>query len=107
MADGSVMSSGEPARLLLIDAAGDLGDRLAAPIATGFAVAPIVVELTAGRQAIELLRGSRFDIVAAELDALADLADMADDRIGRLARAASGALLLAIAGDASISAAVG
>ncbi len=105
MADGSVMSAGEPARLLLIGSG--LADRLATPIAAGFAVAPIVIELAVGRQAVDVLRGSRFDVVAAELAVLGDLADVADERIGRLARAASGALLLAIADDGSVSAAMG
>ena len=74
MMEASVIQATAPARLLLIEGESQLAPALAAPLATAFAAAPIVVELTGGRQALELLRASPYDVVAADLDALADLA---------------------------------
>lgn len=105
MSEASVTEAA-PARLLLIDGRSALAE-LAGPLAAEFAVSPIVVELTAGRPAIELLKSSRFDLVAADIDALDDLADRMDDRIARLARAAAGALLLIRADECSISTSLG
>jgi DNA-binding NtrC family response regulator len=106
MMEASVIQATAPARLLLIEGESQLAPALAAPLATAFAAAPIVVELTGGRQALELLRASPYDVVAADLDALADLAERIEDRIGRLARAAAGALILVLSDDASISVAL-
>lgn len=107
MTHASATDPTAPARLLLIDCAGALAGRLAAPLMAGFAVEPVVVGLTSGRQAVDLLRTSSFDVVAAELAALCDIAERHDDRIGRLARAATGAIVIVLAEDASISAALG
>lgn len=106
MPDTSVTETIPPARLLLIERSGELAQRLATPLAAEFAACPVVVALTAGRQALDLLKASTFDVVAADLDALSDLADRMDDRIAKLARAASGALVLILSGDASISVAL-
>lgn len=107
MPDTSVTETVPPVRLLLIEPSGELAQRLAAPLAAESAASPVVVALTAGRQALDLLKTSAFDVVAADLEALADLADRMDDRIGKLVRAASGALVLILSGDASISVALG
>jgi DNA-binding NtrC family response regulator len=104
MADTSVNEAAAPARLLLIESSRDLGQRLAAAVAAEFVIAPVVVEIEAGRPAVELLKASAFDIVAADLDSLADLCGPADGRIGRLARAAGDALIVVLAADTSISA---
>ncbi len=89
--------------LLLIDGHGALAE-MAGPLAGEFALAPIVVELTSGRPAIELLKASAFDVVAADLDALADISSRSDDCITRLARAAAGALVLVRSEACSVSA---
>jgi DNA-binding NtrC family response regulator len=107
MTDASVTPAAAPARLLLIEATSQLAPALAAPLAAEFSAAPIVVELASGRQAVELLRASPYDVVAADLAALADLAERNEDRIARLARAAAGALILVLSDDASISVALG
>ena len=103
MCDASVIEAAAPARLLLIDRDGELGRRLAGPLDAELASPPIVIELSAGRQSLELLRSSEFDVVAADLDALSDLSERLDDRIAKLARAAAGALIVALTSDASIS----
>jgi len=102
----STTQTAEPARLLLVGSQRAPASGLALPFTAEFAVAPEVVELGGGRQAIELLRSSDFDLIAADLDALGDLGDKLDDRIGRLARAATGTLLLVLCDDASISVAM-
>jgi DNA-binding NtrC family response regulator len=103
MTDASMNESELPARLLLIDGRRELQRRLAPSIIAEFEQMPIVVDVTAGRAAVELMRGSPFDAVVADLDALSDLAGAADERISRLARASSGALVLILAEDAGIS----
>ena len=54
-------SGANPARLLLIDGRSALAD-LAGPLAAEFAISPIVVELTSGRPALDLMRSSPFDL---------------------------------------------
>lgn len=103
MTDASINETERPARLLLVDGARTLHARVASSFAVEFEAPPVVVEITAGRPAIDLLRGAIYDVVVADLDALADLAGPADERIGRLARAASGALLVILSEDAGIS----
>lgn len=101
------MIDGElPARLLLIDARRELQRRLAPSLAAEFDQMPIVVDVTAGRAAVDLMRNSVFDAIVADLDALADLAGAADERIGRLARVSSGALVVVLSEDAGISVAL-
>ncbi|MET3926521.1 sigma-54 dependent transcriptional regulator [Devosia sp. 2618] len=60
-----------------------------------------------GKQACELLRDSRFDIVLADLASLKDLGARSDDAVARLVRLADGALLIAVSDGASVSASVG
>jgi DNA-binding NtrC family response regulator len=101
--DASVNEGELPARLLLIDARRDLQRRLAPSLVAEFEQMPIVVDVTAGKSAVDLMRASSFDAVVADLDALSDLAIAADERISRLARASSGALVVILAEDAGIS----
>jgi DNA-binding NtrC family response regulator len=103
MTDTSIDGSELPARMLLIEASRKLSQRLAPSLQAEFEPAPVVVDVTAGRPAIDLMRGSTFDAVIADLDALSDLSDRADERIGRLARASSGALIVILSEDAGIS----
>ena len=103
MPDTSTIDTEHPARLLLIEGRRELQERLAPSLAAEFAPPPVVVDVTAGRPAVELLRNSAFDAVLADLEAIGDLGDAPDERINRLARAASGALIVILAEDAGIS----
>lgn len=103
MSETSVDESEVPARLLLIDSRRTLGLRLVPSLADEMPMVPVVIDVTAGRAAIELMRGSAFDVVIADLDAIADLAPAADERINRLARASAGALIVILSEDAGIS----
>lgn len=105
MADASTVEPVAPARLLLIDTH-ERRDALAAPLADGLAAAPAIVTVAGGRQALEQLRSSSFDLVVADGESLADLSTDLDDRIARLARCAGGALVLLLASDPSVSAAM-
>ena len=105
MAEISTSEAATPARLLLIDGRSALAD-LAGPLAAEFAISPIVVELISGRPALDLMKSSAFDLIIADLDALADLAEASADRIGRLARTAGDALLLVRSEGCSISVAM-
>jgi DNA-binding NtrC family response regulator len=105
MSDASTAEPAAPARLLLIET-GDLADALAPPLAAALSAAPAVVAVRTGRDAIELLRAAPFDLVAADADALADLSPDLDGRIARLARASGGGLVLLLAADPSVSAAM-
>ncbi len=105
MAEASIAETVAPARLLLIETR-ELTDSLAALLAVELAAAPVIVQVATGRQAVELLRGSQFDLIAAAAESLCDLSADLDDRIARLARAATGALILLLATDPSISAAL-
>jgi DNA-binding NtrC family response regulator len=103
MPDTSTIEPDLPARLLLVEGRRELQKRLAPSLTAAFAQAPIVVDVTAGRPAVELMRTSTFDAVLADLEAIADLGGAPDERIGRLARAASGALIIVLSEDAGIS----
>ena len=105
MAESSSIEAAVPARLLLIDGRSALAD-LAGPLAAEFAISPIVVELTSGRPALDLMKSSSLDMIIADLDALADVGEGAADRIARLARSAGDALLVVRSEGCSISAAL-
>lgn len=105
MSDASIGEAAR-ARLLLIEPKSRLGGAIAAPLAGEFVATPVTIELASGRQALDALRSSAFDFVAADLEALDDLGATRDDRIARLARGSAGALLLVLAEDASISVAM-
>lgn len=103
MPETSIVDIELPARLLLIESRRELQRRLVPSLAEEFSEMPVVVEVTAGRPAIELMRTSVFDAVLADLDTIADLGHGTDERIGRLARASSGALVVILSADAGIS----
>ena len=105
MSDASV-GEAVRARLLLIEPKCVLAGAVAGPLAAEFAATPVTIELSSGRRALDALRGSAFDFIAADLDALADLGATTDERIARLARGAVGALLLVLSDDASVSVAM-
>ena len=93
-------------RLLLVDR-DEAGARLmAATLANSLAAAPKITLATGGRQAVELLRDSAFDIVLADLSSLTDLSEQSDDAMTRLVRLAEGALVIALSDGTSVSAAV-
>jgi DNA-binding NarL/FixJ family response regulator len=102
MGEGSVRPSAAM-RLLLIDSGRSLAAALEAPLAAEFADVPVVVEVTGGRVAVDLLRSSPFDVVAADLGTLADLCERPEERIGKLARASADALVLVLSEECSIS----
>lgn len=106
MPEASVTEAAIPARLLLIETQGAIGAGLDASLAAEFAAMPATVMLESGRPAVELMRGTAFDIVIAEIEALTDLGARIEERIARLARAASGSLLLVLSEDGSVSAAM-
>ncbi|HZY67786.1 MAG TPA: helix-turn-helix domain-containing protein [Devosia sp.] len=95
-----------PARLLLIERRRELQRRLAPVLAVDFAQVPVVVDVPGGRPALELMRNTPYDLVIADLEAIADLGAATDERIGRVARAASGALIIILSEDAGISVAL-
>lgn len=107
MADAPAPEPNSPARLLLIDTERTLHERVAGALAADFDIAPVVVEVTCGRAAIEVCRNSRFELVLTEIDALADIAERTDDRIARLVRGASESLVVMLVADASLSIALG
>jgi len=90
-------------RLLLVNAGPSLAAGLKPSLEAEFDECPIVVELACGRLALDVLRSSPFDAIAADLAALGDLGARSDEQIGRLARAAAGALVLILTEDGSIS----
>jgi len=103
MSETSINEGDLPARLLVIDTRRTLGLRLVPSLADELPMVPVVVDVTTGRAAIELMRSTPFDAVVADLDAISDLAPAPDERISRLARASSGALILILSEDAGIS----
>lgn len=103
MPDTSTIEPDSPARLLLIESRRELKERLMPPLSEELPQVPVLVDVPAGRSALELMRNSAFDAVLADLDAIADLGTPPDERIGRLARAASGALIIVLSEDAGIS----
>lgn len=106
MPETSIIDTELPARLLLVERRRELQRRLVPSLAGEFDEMPVVVDVTAGRPAVDLMRTSAFDAVLADLDAIADLGATTDERIGRLARAASGALVIILSEDAGISVAL-
>jgi DNA-binding NtrC family response regulator len=87
----------------VIDIRRTLGLRLVPSLADELPMVPVVVDVTAGRAALELMRNGPFDCVVADLDAIADLGPLPEERISRLARASSGALIIVLSEDAGIS----
>ncbi len=90
-------------RLLLVTGGPSLVAGLKSSLEAEFDECPIVVELACGRLALDVLRSSSFDVIAADLAALGDLGARSDEQIGKLARAAAGALVLILTENGSIS----
>jgi len=94
------------ARILIVDhdaatarsLAGDLGQMLALP--------PVVAAARDGRVAMQRLRSEDFDVLLAALCSLDDLAHSAEEAVARLVRLSAGALVVAMAEEASVSAAM-
>lgn len=95
--------SAAPARLLLIDRDGSTAETLIAPLQARLPLSSALVEVRCGRQAAELLKGSEYDVVLADLTSLGDLAARSDEAVGRLARMAPGALLLVFLDSGTVS----
>ena len=90
-------------RLLLINGGPSLVGAITPSLNAEFDECPVVVEIACGKLALDLLRTSTFDAIAADLSALGDLGTRPDDQISKLARAAAGALVLILSDDLSIS----
>lgn len=103
MPETSIPEGDFPARLLVIDSRRTLGLRLVPSLADELPMVPVVIDVTAGRPALDLMRNGPFDCVVADLDAIADLSPLPEERISRLARASSGALMIVLSEDAGIS----
>ncbi|MCW5723070.1 MAG: response regulator, partial [Devosia sp.] len=94
-------------RLLLVDKDAETGRRTGESLCQAMLVPPQVSIATCGREAAELLRQTRFDVIVADMPSLGDLGENGEEAMGRLVRLAEGALVLAMADGASVSAAVG
>ncbi|MBJ3784810.1 sigma-54-dependent Fis family transcriptional regulator [Devosia sp. MSA67] len=94
-------------RLLLIDADVACARQTGKILGETLLVAPEITHAQNGRAAVELLRKTRFDVIIADLDSLADLAAGIEDAMNRLVRLAEGALILAVADSGSVSSALG
>ena len=101
-------SDGEPGgRLLLIDRAEQHAQVVAETLSQCLGQTARITIASGGKPAADLLRDGTFDIVLADLSSLGDLAERSDDAVGRLVRLARGALVVALADGASVTAAVG
>jgi DNA-binding NarL/FixJ family response regulator len=108
MVEESVTADRQPARLLVVESDGRFGPKLSDPMAALTGLRPVVMELSAGRLALDLLKTSQIDVVIADIDCLADLGGEPDERITRLARATADALLVVVrSDDMSISVSLG
>ncbi|SMQ59186.1 two-component system, repressor protein LuxO [Devosia lucknowensis] len=94
-------------QLLLIDADAACARQTGSTLREALLVAPRVTHSAGGRAAADLLRKTRFDVIIADLDSLGDLSPSSEDAMQRLVRLAQGALILAVAGTGSVSAALG
>lgn len=94
-------------RLLLIDSDAEAASRTGESLSEALLCAPKVMVARSGKEALELLRANRFDIILADMPSLADISESEDEGMGRVVRHAEGALVVAMAGGASVTAAVG
>lgn len=93
-------------RLLLIDRDDTCAHTIAETLKHHLGRQTHITTVAGGRQAVELLRGHRFDIILADIASLADLADQSDAAMARLVRMANKALIIALSDAGSVSAAV-
>ena len=94
------------ARILVVDGDAVARAALSEALAAELAFAPLLDGVASGRAATELLRAARYDALLVDLDSLADLSPAADDAVARLVRLAAGALVLALSGAGSVTAAM-
>lgn len=90
-------------RMLLVDHDVASAMALADSLALALAADPDVVAVRCGRDAVELLRSARFDLLLVDLDSLADLSDT-DAAVARLVRLAPSALVVALSDGNSVTA---
>jgi two-component system repressor protein LuxO len=107
MAMQTASDSDATGRLLLIDRDDACAQVIAETMRQSLGPATRITLVSGGRQAADLLRERAFDIVLADLSSLADLAERGDEAVTRLVRLAEGALVVALADGASVTAAVG
>jgi two-component system repressor protein LuxO len=106
MAMNSGLDNALSGRLLLVDGDAEAAARMGESLSRALLCAPIVELVSSGREALEVLRNARFDIILADMPSLADISERDDEGMARLVRLAEGALVIAMAGGASVSAAV-
>jgi len=94
------------ATILLIDRDPAAGRAMAASLVGCLRIEPAIEAVESGRAAAEKLRARGYDIVLMDLSSLDDLAANTEEAVARLAKIAEGALLIALSGGASVSAAV-
>lgn len=94
------------ATILLIDRDPAAARAMAANLSCCLLSEPVIEEARNGRTGADRLRGRDFDIVLMDLSSLDDLAPSTEEAVARLAKIAEGALLIALSGGASVSAAV-
>jgi len=94
------------ARLLLIERDPAGGRVMAGHLAHCFLTTPVIAAARGGKEAAEMLRAKPYDIVLVDLSSIDDLAARTEDAVARLAKLAAGALTIALADGASVSAAV-
>ncbi len=94
------------ARILVVDGDAVARTALSEALAAELASAPVLDGVPSGRAAAELLRAARYDALLIDLDSLTDLSPNADDAVARLVRLAAGALVLALSGAGSVTAAM-
>lgn len=107
MAMNSGLDNALSGRLLLIDSDAEAASRIGESLSEALLCTPTVAVAKNGRDALELLRANRFDIILADMPSLNDLAERDEEGMSRIVRHAEGALVVAMAGGASVSAAVG
>ena len=93
-------------RLVLVDSVPARGGKLVAELGACLVPAPAVVEARTGRETLDVLRRSAFDIVLFDMASINDLGGSPEEAVGRLVKLAQGALTVGLTDDPSVSAAV-
>jgi len=96
--------SSPDARFLLVDRDSATAGALLDSLLSCLVAAPTVAEARSGRQATDLLRSERFDVLLVDLGSVGDLSPQFEDAVSRLVRLSSGALVIALSDGASVSA---
>ncbi|MGV3575943.1 MAG: sigma-54-dependent transcriptional regulator [Devosia sp.] len=106
MAMNSGLDNALSGRLLLIDSDAEAASQIGESLSQALLCTPAVTLAKSGREALDMLRANRFDIILADMPSLNDVAERDDEGMGRIVRHAEGALVVAMAGGASVTAAV-